>query len=255
MISGTGRSPPLQDLSVSCLVARRRQISRCRRQRQRRGAEERKNLIALFSPETIFFVLRQTGGQTEGGRGKERWTDGRMAHFGRPSVRRPHNVRYVARCDGGFGGDGTSRKRRVSGEGAGGEQCGGQKDGGGGRRRSLGMVRLPPPPSQRRVCVFTKRNLQLLPPCLSRFRRTVSAVPPRYALVAATTVAAKVTEEEEEEDGQTGGRAKKEGATLPLPSPLIHPISHTFLSHLAEYDRGPAPRLPTMCLSAVAHNP
>ena len=81
----------------------------------------------------------------------------------------------------------------------------------------------------------------------------MSAVPPRYALVAATTVAAKVTEEEE--DGQTGGRAKKEGATSPLPSPLIHPISHTFLSHLAEYDRGPAPRLPTMCLSAVAHNP
>ena len=119
------------------------------------------------------------------------------------------------------------------------------------------MVRLPPPPppSQRRVCVFTKRNLQLLPPCLSRFRRTVSAVPPRYALVAATTVAAKVTEEEEEEDGQTGGRAKKEGATLPLPSPLIHPISHTFLSHLAEYDRGPAPDYPLSVCPLVAHNP
>ena len=69
----------------------------------------------------------------------------------------------------------------------------------GGRERSLGMVRLPapapPPPPWRRVCVFTKRNLQLLP----RFRRTVSAMPPRYALAA--TVAAKVTEEEGREVG------------------------------------------------------
>ena len=94
---------------------------------------------------------------------------------------------------------------------------------------------------RREECVSLQREIYSY--SLPRFRRTVSAVPPRYALAA--TVAAKVTEEEEREvGGRADGRAKKEGATSPLPSPLIHPISHTFLSHLAEYDRGPAPRLP-----------
>ena len=104
-------------------------------------------------------------------------------------------------------------------------------EGGSPEQRSLGTVRLPPLPWSG-VCVFTKRNLQLLPSFLPRFRRTVGAVPPRYALPE--TVAAKVTEGGGERTEGAGGPKKKERLRL-LPPSLIHPISHTFLSHLAEY--------------------
>lgn len=191
--------------------------------------EERKNLIALFSQETIFVLRRRR--RTERGRKRDGRTDGWLTLVVRRPLR-PHNVRYVARRGGGGSGDGTSRKRRVSGEGAGGKQCGGEEEGrrdggrgaGGREGRSLGMVRLPapapPPPPWRRVCVFTKRNLQLLP----RFRRTVSAMPPRYALAA--TVAAKVTEEEEEReaDGRAGQKRRSDFASplFPHPSHIPH---------------------------------
>ena len=86
-----------------------------------------------------------------------------------------------------------------------------------------------------------------LPPFpLPRFRRTVGAVPPRYALPE--TVAAEVTEEGGKLKERAGGPKKKERLRLPLSSlslpSLIHPISHTFLSHLAEYGRGEAAAAP-----------
>ena len=88
------------------------------------------------------------------------------------------------------------------------------------------------------MCLYKEKftATPFLPP-LPRFRRTVGAVPPRYALPE--TEAAEVTEEGGRKTEGAGGRAKKEGATSPLPSflppSLIHPISHTFLSHLAEF--------------------
>ena len=100
------------------------------------------------------------------------------------------------------------------------------------------MVRLPAPapPSRRRVRVSLQREIysysldsgELLVPC-HRVTRCLAA-----------TEAAEVTEEEERRTGvQAGGPKKKELCTSPLPSSLppslIHPISHTFLSHLAEY--------------------
>ena len=88
--------------------------------------EERKNLIALFSQETIFVLRRRR--RTERGRKRDGRTDGWLTLVVRRPLR-PHNVRYVARRGGGGSGDGTSRKRRVSGEGAGGKQCGGEEEG------------------------------------------------------------------------------------------------------------------------------
>ena len=75
------------------------------------------------------------------------------------------------------------------------------------------------------MCVFTKRNLQLLPSFLPRFRRTVGAVPPRYALPE--TVAAEVTEEGGKLKERAGGPKKKERLRLfPLPSCLFPHPSH-----------------------------
>ena len=82
------------------------------------------------------------------------------------------------------------------------------------------------------MCLYKEKftATPFLPP---RFRRTVGAVPPRYALPE--TVAAEVTEKGGKLKERAGGPKKKERLCLfPLAS-LIHPISHTFLSHLAEY--------------------
>ena len=90
--------------------------------------------------------------------------------------------------------------------------------------------------AEKSACVFTKRNLQLLP----RFRRTVSAVPPRYALPGSDG-GGRSDGGGGEADRRAGGRAKKEGAmylassffppSLP-PSSIPYPTlsCHTWLS-------------------------
>ena len=86
------------------------------------------------------------------------------------------------------------------------------------------------------MCLYKEKftATPFLPPSLPRFRRTVGAVPPRYALPE-TVAAAEVTEEGGKLKERAGGPKKKERLRLfPLAS-LIHPISHTFLSHLAEF--------------------
>ena len=157
-----------------------------------------------------------------------------------PPVRaRAARVRYVARRRRRTG-DGTSRKRRVSGGGAGGEDCGGRIDereeGGRGALSGHGAVAAvaaEEEEEERSVCVFTKRNLQLLPSFLP------PSIPANCRCRATALRAARDGGGRSDGGGRktegAGGRAKKEGATSPLPSCLIHPISHTFLSHLAEY--------------------